>query len=163
MRLEVLLFLGRLKSMKMERFCQNYAKSGNATQSFMNAGYKYKDYTNAGIGSCKLLKNPNIQRRLQELTGEAIKKQHDNAIADIQEMQSILTKIIREELDEEVLNVVGDGEGYSHVTSNRKKASIADRIRAIEKLAKMQGAFTEKVEVSGNVPIVISGDEELQD
>ena len=147
----------------MEKFCQNYAKSGNATQSFIDAGYTYKDNANARVGGCKLLTNANIQKRLQELTGEAIKKQHDNAIADIQEMQSILTKIIREQADEEVLNVVGDGDGYSHVTSNRKKASIADRIRAIEKLAKMQGAFTEKVEVSGNVPIVISGDEELQD
>lgn len=155
--------MGRLKSEKMERFCQNYAKSGNATQSFIDAGYKHKDNANARVGGCKLLTNPNVQRRLQELTGEAIEKQHNEAIADIQEMQSILTKIIREELDEEVLNVVGDGDGYSHVTSNRKKASIADRIRAIEKLAKMQGAFTEKVEVSGNVPIVISGDEELQD
>ena len=42
-------------------------------------------------------------------------------------------------------------------------ASLQDRTKCAELLGKRYGTFKEKVEVNGAVPIVISGDDELED
>lgn len=133
-----------------EKFCQLYAATGNATQSFKDAGYTWKSEGGAAKSASNLVhKNSNVKAKLRELAEKA----ETEAIANIQEMQSVLTKIIREELDEEVLMTEGCGDGYSQVVSNRKKAALKDRLKAIELLGKMQGAFTEKIQVEGNVPV----------
>lgn len=145
---------------KQEKFCQLFAATGNATRSYIDAGYTVKSQNAAGVQAHKLInKNDNVKKRLRELAEESKTK----AIADIQEMQEALTKIIREELDEEVLMTVGEGDGYSSVVSRRKKAALKDRLKAIELLGKMQGGFLDKVEVSGSVPVIISGESELQE
>ena len=152
--------MGALKNKKQEKFCQLYAATGNATQSFKDAGYKWT--SDAGVrtrASQMINKNGDIIRRLAELAEESKTK----AIADIQEMQSVLTAIIREELDEEQLMSEGQGDGYSRIVSKRKKAALKDRLRAIELLGKMQGAFIDKVQVEGNVPVIISGVDQLEE
>ena len=147
--------MGELKSKKQEKFCQLYASTGNATQSFIDAGYSVKSKNAAAVQAHKLVnKNDNVKARLAELAEEA--KTH--AIADIQEMQSILTAIIREELDEEKLMTEGYGEGVSRIVSKRQKAALKDRLRAIELLGKMQGAFVDTVNIKGNVPITFVDD-----
>jgi phage terminase small subunit len=147
--------MGALKSHKQEKFCQLYAATGNATQAYKDAGYKWKSESGVRVAASNFVnKNPNIVERLRELAEEA----KTNAIADIQEMQSILTQIIREELSEEVLMTEGDGEGLSHIVSKRKKAALKDRLKAIELLGKMQGAFLDRVQIDGNVPITFVDD-----
>lgn len=142
-------------SIKQEKFCQLYAATGNATQSFKDAGYAWKSEGAAVKNASNLVhKNSNVKERLRELAEEA--KTH--AIANIQEMQETLTKIIREELDEEKLMTVGMGEGYSKIVSKRQKAALKDRLKALELLAKMQGGFVDKVEVSGNIPVTFVED-----
>lgn len=142
-------------SVKQEKFCQLYAATGNATQAFKEAGYKYTSENAARVAACNFVnKNPNISARLAELAEEAKTK----AIADIQEMQSILTAIIREELDEEKLMSEGYGEGVSRIVSKRQKAALKDRLRAIELLGKMQGAFVDNINIKGTVPITFVED-----
>lgn len=142
-------------SIKQEKFCQLYAATGNATQSFKDAGYKYTSENAARVLAHNLVnKNLNIQNRLRELAEEAKTK----AIANIQEMQETLTRIIREELDEEKLITVGVGEGFSEVVSKRQKAALKDRLKALELLAKMQGAFVDKHEVNTNVGVTFVDD-----
>lgn len=58
-------------SPKQERFCQEYINTGNATQSYINAGYSK---TGAEAGSSRLLINVNIKARLDELKKEAQKE-----------------------------------------------------------------------------------------
>lgn len=140
---------------KQEKFCQLYAATGNATQSFKDAGYSVKSQNAAGVRAHALLKNNgNVQERIRELNDKA----ENEAIASIQEMQETLTQILREELTEEVLMSEGDGEGMSHIVSKRKKAALKDRLKALELLARMKGAFLDKVEVSGNVPVTFVDD-----
>ena len=55
-------------SPKQEKFCQEYLNTGNATQSYINAGYSK---TGAEAGSSRLLINVNIKTRLEELKKEA--------------------------------------------------------------------------------------------
>jgi phage terminase small subunit len=135
---------------KQEKFCQLYAATGNATQSFKDAGYAWKSEGAAAKNASNLIhKNSNIQERLRELSDKA----ETEAIASIREMQETLTKIIREELDEEQLIVEGRGMGISTTVSMRKQAALKDRLKALELLGKMKGAFVDNVNLTGTVPV----------
>lgn len=146
-------------TIKQEKFCIEYAKSGNARQAYEKAGYSFNKESTADVNACRLLKNDNIKARLAELTEEV----KDASIADIKEMQEKLTEIIRQKAEEEVILVVNKGDFMQEVQRLMKKPAIKDVISAIEKLGKMQGAFTEKVDVNGVVPVVIAGDDDLAD
>lgn len=145
-------------SVKQEKFCLEYAKLGNARQAYINAGYKHKKDSTTDVNACRLLKNDKVKARLEELAEEA----KNSAIADIQEMQKRLTEIIRQEATEEVIVVEGIGDGLSEARLMKKKPAIKEVISAIDKLGRMQGAFSEKVEVEVVVP-VYSGEDELEE
>ena len=51
-------------SPKQEKFVQEYLKTGNATQSYLNAGYNTKS---PEVGASQILRNNNVQERLDEL------------------------------------------------------------------------------------------------
>ena len=136
-------------NIRQEKFCLEYAKTGNATQSAIEAGYSENT---ARITASKLLSKVNIKNRIEELAGEY----KTEKIADIQEMQEALTAIIRQEMTEEVLMMVNQGE-YGDVQACNKKPAIRDVINAINTLAKMQGGFNERVTLDIN-PIVIKDD-----
>lgn len=144
-------------SAEQEKFCVEFAKSGNMAQAYVNAGYKAKTQNSITTCASQLLKKPNIKKRLEELTAET----KNNDIADIREMQEALTKIIRQELEEQVLMTEGRLDGETEVVTKTKKSSIKDIISAINTLGKMQGAFIDKVAIDGAIPIVISGDGDL--
>ena len=57
---------GQLKE-RQEKFCQAYLINKNATQSAISAGYSEKSAHNQGY---RLLQEPSIQRRLEELEDE---------------------------------------------------------------------------------------------
>ena len=145
-------------SVKQEKFCLEYAKLGNARQAYINAGYKNKNDNTTDANASRLLRNDKVKARLAELAEEA----KNDSIADIQEMQKVLTSIIRQEMTEEVIVVEGIGEGCSEANIKEKTPSIKDIISAIEKLGKMQGAFKEKVEIESIIP-VFAGEDELEE
>lgn len=145
-------------SVKQEAFCLHYAKTGNATESYKNAGYKVKNDPTAGVMACRLLKNDNIKARLAELADEM----KTAKIADAREIQEILTSIVRGETPEEVVVVEGCGDGTSEAKLMNKAAFLKDRIKAAETLAKMQGAFDNTVKLEMTVP-VFGGDDNLED
>lgn len=110
-------------TVRQEKFCLEYAESGNARQAYIKAGYKPKSDKATDAAASRLLSNVKVQKRLAELAEEL----KNSKIADIQEMQEVLTKIIRRELP---------------------GVTIKDVISAIDKLGRMQGAFVEKIEAS---------------
>lgn len=139
---------------KQEKFCIEYAKCGNARQAYISAGYKHKKDSTTDVNACRLLKNDKVKARLAELYEEA----KNDAIADVQEMQETLTKIIRQSLTEEVIVVESIGDFMSEATKIDKKPAIKDVINAINTLGKMQGLFTEKVEQQVDMSLNISVD-----
>lgn len=141
-------------SVKQEKFCIEYAKSGNARQAYKDAGYSVKNDRTADANACRLLTNANVKERLAELAEEA----KDASIADITEMQQKLTSIIRQEAEEEVIVVVSSGDFMTEAKKMTKKPAIKDVISAIEKLGKMQGAFENDVNLKGNIGVVIVDD-----
>ena len=144
-------------SVMQEKFCLEYAKLGNARQAYINAGYKRGKDEVIDANASRLLRNDKVKERLAELAEET----KNNAIADIQEMQEVLTEIIRQVREEEVI-VNEIVKGNTTTKKMKKKASIKEVISAIEKLGKMQGAFSEKVELEIAVP-VFSGEDELEE
>ncbi len=118
---------------KQKRFIDYYVETANATESAKRAGYSSKTAKNIGAENLTKL-NYFIQERLQQL--------EDNRIASQEEVLQYLTKVMRgEEKDQFGLD-----------------ASLQDRTKCAELLGKRYGTFKEKVDVTGNIPVVIQDD-----
>nr|DAF47310.1 MAG TPA: Terminase small subunit [Siphoviridae sp. ctylc9] len=118
---------------KQKRFIDYYVETANATESAKKAGYSFKTAKNIGAENLTKL-NYFIQERLQQL--------EDNRIASQEEVLQYLTKVMRgEEKDQFGLD-----------------ASLQDRTKCAELLGKRYGTFKEKVDVTGNIPVVIQDD-----
>jgi phage terminase small subunit len=141
-------------SVKQEKFCLEYAKTGNQRQAYLLAGYKVNSDEVADAAASRLLRNVNVQARLAELAEEA----KNASIADIVEMQQTLTAIIRKQMTEEVIVVESVGDYMTEARKMDKEPSIKDIINAITTLGKMQGAFTDNVNLNGSVGVVIVDD-----
>lgn len=141
-------------SVKQEKFCLEYAKSGNQRQAYLKAGYKCKNEASADASASQLLRNPNVKERLAELA-EEIK---NASIADVTEMQQALTNIIRQQMDEEVIVVESVGDFMSEARTMNKKPAIKDVISAINTLGKMQGLFVDKVQQEVDMDLNITID-----
>lgn len=140
---------------KQKKFCYEYANSGNATQSAINAGYAEKTAYSQGQ---RLLKLNSIQNFLKQLAEEYA----SSKIATASEMQEKLTAIIRGEFMEEVIVVEGFGDGVSQAVTKQKRPSARDVRQAIETLAKMQGLFNDNNVLNVFVP-VFGGEDDLED
>lgn len=106
---------------RQKAFCEYYVASGNATEAAIKAGYKEKY---AGVNADKLLKNTNIQKYIEELQEKA----KGNRIMTAIERKEFLTKMILKE-----------------------ETKDTDKLKALDILNKMDGEYTQKVEVNGNI------------
>lgn len=147
-----------LLNVKQEAFCLHYAKTGNATESYKQAGYNPKNDNSAGANARRLLQKDKIKVRLAELAEELASEK----IANIKEVQERLTSILRGEIQEEQVVVEGCGDGISEAKIIKRQPQLKDVIKAGETLAKMQGGFDGKVQVELTVP-VFDGEDELED
>ena len=141
-------------SVKQEKFCLEYAKSGNQRQAYIKAGYKCKSDEATDAAASRLLRQVKVQERLAELA-EEIK---NASIADITEMQQTLTSIIRQQLEEEVIVIESIGDFMSEARKMDKKPAIKDIINAINTLGKMQGAFIDRLELDADMDLNITVD-----
>lgn len=147
-----------LLNVKQEAFCLHYAKTGNATESYKQAGYNPKNDNSAGANARRLLQKDKIKVRLAELAEELASEK----IANIKEVQERLTSILRGEIQEEQVVVEGCGDGVSEAKIIKRQPQLKDVIKAGETLAKMQGGFDNKVQVELTVP-VFGGEDDIED
>ena len=140
---------------KQKRFCEEFVKTGNATQSAIKAGYSEKTANEQGA---RLLAKVSIKSYIQSLQAE-IKTEN---IINAREMQKVLTSIILKQSEEDVIVVEGCGDGISEAVTKKQTASNADRIKAIQLLARMQGALDNTATVNVVLP-VFGGEEDLED
>lgn len=136
----------------------HYVQTGNATESYKQAGYNAKNDNSAGAMARKLLQNAKIQGRIEELTEEM----RSSKIANAMEIQERLTSILRGEEQEEVVVVEGIEKGVSEARIITKKPSPSDMVKAGQTLARMQGALDNNVNVSVTIP-VFGGEDKLED
>lgn len=140
---------------KQKKFCLEYIGSGNATKSAINAGYSKK--TSYSIGQ-RLLKKDEIKDEIVRLNAKIENEKIMNAV----EMQTYLTSVVRGESEEEVLMSEGVEKGITETVRYKKTASINDRIKAVNTLAKMQGVLDSGSNVNVVVP-VFTDESNLQD
>lgn len=141
---------------KQRRFADCYIKTGNASESARMAGYSE---TYAKTHVYKLLENARVKsyidKRLEELKKESIAEQD--------EVLQYLTSVMRGNVKDEQLLVVGDGDFGSDVERHERRSDTMARTKAAELLGKRYRMWTEKqeVEMSGSVQFVDDiGDED---
>lgn len=140
---------------RQKRFCEEFVKTGNATQSAKDAGYSEKTAYSTGQ---RMLKNVEVQSYIHSLQDEI----KNNNILDAIQMQEVLTSIILKKSEEEVIVVEGCGDGISEAVTKTKTASNQDRIRAIQLLARMQGVLDNTATVNVVLP-VFGGEDDLEE
>lgn len=108
---------------RQKKFCEFYAKCGNATEAAIQAGYSEKS---AGTNADKLLKNTNVSIYLEELS----KNTRTEAILSIAQVKEFWCEVI-----------------------NAKEQEMPHRLKASELLVKASGGFLDKVEHSGEMKV----------
>lgn len=141
---------------KQKRFADYYIETGNMTEAAIKAGYSKK--TARVIGQENLLK-PAIKNYVDERLKELEKKR----VALATEVMQLLTSAMRGELDEEVVVVESIGDYCSEARVVKKKIGLKDRIKAAELIGKRHRLFTDKIQVEGVVPVMIVGEDEIED
>ena len=145
-------------NVKQEAFCLHYAKTGNATESYKQAGYDAKTQNAVYANANRLLKNDKVKARLAELAEQMATEK----IADIREIHEYLTSVIRGETTEDVVVTEGCGDGVSEAKVVKVRTNNVARIKAATELAKMKGAYDNKLQLELTVP-VFGGEERLED
>ena len=141
---------------KQKRFADYYIETGNATQAAVKAGYS-KKYANTNAN--KLLQNTTIKNYIDE----KLEEMSSQRIASANEVMELLTSAARGELEEEVVVVENIGDYCSEAKVIKKQIGAKDRLKAAELLGKRYRLWTDKVEVKGMVPVMIVGEDELED
>lgn len=143
-------------TLKQQRFADEYIISGNATDAAIKAGYSKKTANRIATENLsKLVIQTYIDEKLKELS--------DKKIADQQEVLSYLTSVLRGETQSEIVVVEGQGEGVSRAKPMQKAPDEKERLKAAELLGKRMGLFKDKLDVTANVPVIISGSDDLED
>ena len=108
-------------NVRQKAFCEYYVASGNATDAAIKAGYKEK---NARFIGSENLTKANIKKYIEELQEKA----KGNRIMTAIERREFLTSMIKD-------GAVKD----------------TDRLKALDILNKMDGEYTQKLEVKGEL------------
>lgn len=148
-------------------FVDEYIKLGNAYQAALNAGYKEK----TAIGASRWINEkentikhnrkrkscykPEVKAAIDARMAEKQKE----LIADQDEVLRYLTDVLRGRTMSSVLARTEMG-GEEVI---EKPPDEKEKLKAAELLGRRYGTFTDKVNVDGAIPIVISGEDALDD
>jgi phage terminase small subunit len=110
-------------TIKQEKFCIEYIKSGNATEAYKKAfNAENMKPTTINKKAYELLKKPEIKEFIEKTREQTI----DEAIIETKQRKIFLSNLIRDD-----------------------KADISEKLKAIDLLNKMDGVYTQKVEHKG--------------
>lgn len=148
--------MARTVTRKMLRFIDEYLIDLNATQAAIRAGYSKRSAKEQGY---RILNSPSVRDLIQE----KMEQKKSELIAKQDEVLQYLTAVMRGETESEVVVVENIGDFMSEARRVKKKPDEKERLKAGELLGKRYGLFTDKVDVDGAIPVVISGENELSD
>ena len=140
---------------KQEKFVQNLIKGMSQREAYKNSYNNNMTDKQIDEEACKLLKNPKVNQRYNEL----IQKAEDEAIMSAIERKKWLTKVINGEIKEES-KYYDDHE----VVVYEKDADISTKIKALDTLNKMDNAYQQNININGtlNNPYSNLSEEELR-
>ena len=109
---------------KQKKFCDEYIKSGNATEAYFKAGYQIKSNEAARANASRMLTKANIKEYIET----RLKQLESKKLAGAREVLEYLTSVMRGEQTESVATAKGV---YDNVPVSAK-----DRISAAKELLK---------------------------
>jgi len=140
---------------RQQKFADEYIIDCNASRAYKAAYPNVKKDTVARANGSRLLAKANIKAYIEEKLAEISSKK----TAEATEVIEYLTSVLRGQSEASVVVV----EGCSEAKIIKKPPDEKERLKAAELLGKRYGLFTDKVDVGGAVPVVISGGEDLED
>ncbi len=143
-------------SKKQKKFADEYLIDCNATQAAIRAGYSEKTANEQGA---RLLANVSIKNYITE----QLEKIHNEKIADATEVLMYLTSVLRGESQSSVVVVEGTGDGCSEARTIEKNPDERERLKAAELIGKRYGLYIEKSDIAVRLPIVLVGEDELEE
>ena len=121
---------------KQRKFAARVAVHGNLTLAAEEAGY-----SNPNVQSQDLVKKPHVAAEVQRLRSMVLARRDKKTIADAEELQRFLTKLLRGKIKDYDLSLSGE--------SVERPPKVAERRKAAMDLAKLLGLLRERVEHSG--------------
>lgn len=144
---------------KQEIFCREYLIDLNATQAAIRAGYSKKTAYSHGQ---RLLKNVEVQKRIQQLMDQRVKKLEINADALLAEVGRIAFADVGDfsdfkirspkdikKLPEHIRRYVI---GWSYSATGIFNLRFADKVKCLELYGKHLKLFTDKIEIEDKTP-----------
>lgn len=160
---------------KQKRFVEEYLIDLNATQAAIRAGYSPD--TAQQMGSENLSK-PVIKNAIDKAIAERSCRTGINQDRVIQEIAKLafLNPIDVIDMDEATIKGEANRDDTACIASvkvkvipsedgniTEREVKTYDKLKALELLGKHLGMFTDKLKMEGNVPVVIMGDDQLED
>ena len=160
---------------KQQRFVEEYLIDLNATQAAIRAGYSVDSARDIG---CENLTKPNIQEAIAKAMAERSKRTGVNqdrvvlelariAFANARNIINTEDGSVRDDATEDDLACIqsvkvktmsGD-KGYSE----EREVKLYSKTDALEKLGRHLGMWKDKIDLNVALPVVISGEDELED
>lgn len=129
-----------------KRFCDEYLIDCNGARAYKAVYGEAKNNKSLAVKAEKLLRNADIK----EYIAERLKEIASEKIADADEVMQYLTSVMRGEQTEYLLGANGKPTEIA--------VSAKDRIKCAELLSKRYGLLTEKRQIEGVIPVVITDD-----
>lgn len=105
--------------------------------------------------ACRLLKNPKVSARYEELQAAVRGEAEQRSVATAADVLEELSNVGMGRVKYPAYDMFGN--------EHQQFPSVTQRTKALELLGKNYGLFTDKVNMSGVVPVVITGGDELED
>ena len=165
---------------KQKRFVEEYPIDLNSTQAALRAGYSP---TNAARAGCFLLKRPEIREAIQEGLDRRAQRVHITQDMVLKEYARLAffdpRKLFNEdgsskditELDDDtaaaiagfhIVETCDKRPQCAGVTRYIRKYRFADKKGALDSIAKHLGMLSERVSFEGAIPVVIAGEDSLE-
>lgn len=160
---------------KQQLFVDEYLIDLNATQAAIRAGYSVDTAKEIG---CENLTKPNIQQAIAEHMAERSKRTGINQDRVVLELAKIafvkMTDVVDPDTGEILPNASDDDlaciesvkfkqSDNQYGGSIEREVKLASKMKALELLGKHLGMWNDKIDVNVAVPIVISGEDALED
>lgn len=160
---------------KQQRFVDEYLIDLNATQAAIRAGYSVKTANEQG---CQLLAKLSIQQAISEAMAERSKRTGINQDRIVLELAKIAFVNANDLINPEDASIrpgatqddlaciqsVKVKQSFSDKgDSTEREIRLNDKLKALELLGKHLGMWNDKLDLNVTAPIVISGEDALED
>lgn len=160
---------------KQQRFIDEYLIDLNATQAAIRAGYSVKTAKDIG---CQNLAKLNIQQAISEKMAERSKRTGVNQDRIVLELAKIafVNAVDVIDSDDATIKAGATADDTAAIQSVKVKLipgkkgegvereiRLNDKLKALELLGKHLGMWNDKLDVNLNIPVVISGEDNLED